>query len=412
MTRISNSLSKLLRSNRVLAILSLVASFIIWFNLFQVNNPVTTRVIGNVPVIFKVSPALAADGYEVIQNSEITLDVTVSGKYDVISALSPNDVNITANVTGQGVNTWTLDGSNNKNFSVKDMSLTQVTVMTDVFNREGEIFDVTAKASNVSAPEGLIADAAKITNSDEAQIRITGAQSVIDSVASVVAFADVNQLIKETADFDGSIHLFDSNGNEIKSDYIFTEFDKATVTVPISMKKEVPVVVTFANAPDKNPIKATTDVSTVTVKGAPSVIEKLKSVDLEPIDFADITPTSTVFTQSIVMPESVESSDGIVEVTVTLDLGGFSSRTVIVDNSCFSPKNVTKGLSATMNSFSVTIIGPTSALRSLSVDDISVIADMSTYSKGEHSGVPVTVKVRNHPTLWAAGVYTADIKQS
>ena len=80
MTRLSNLLSRLLKSNRVLAILSLIVSFVIWFNLSQVYNPVSTRDISNVPVTFRVSSALAADGYEVIKNSEITVDVTVSGK--------------------------------------------------------------------------------------------------------------------------------------------------------------------------------------------------------------------------------------------------------------------------------------------------------------------------------------------
>ena len=159
MTQLSSLFSRLLKSNRVLAILSLIVSFVIWFNLSQVYNPVSTRDIANVPVTFRVSSALAADGYEVIKNSEITVDVTVSGKTANISSLSANDIDIVANITGQGIKTWTLDSSDNRNFDVIAMSMNQVTVMTDIFNRDGENFEVTAKSNNVSAPDGLIADA-------------------------------------------------------------------------------------------------------------------------------------------------------------------------------------------------------------------------------------------------------------
>ena len=412
MTRISNFLSRLLKSNRVLAVLSLIVSFILWFNLSQVYNPVSTRDISGVPVTFRVSPSLAADGYEVIKNNDIKVDVTVSGKTAYIASLSASDVKVVANVTGQGVKTWTLDGSDNRNFTVVEMSMSQVTVMTDIFNRDGEIFDVTAKANNVSAPEGLIADAPKVSDTEFSQIKITGAQSVIDEIASVVCEAEVDQLLNESSEFEGSIVLFDHDGKTIDSSHVFLGFDKANITVPILMKKEVPVVATFVNAPKNNPIKATTDIASVVVKGPQKVIEELKSVELEPIDFADITPDATEFTQKIIMPETITSSDGITEVTVNLNLSGLASRTITVTNDGFNPTNVSQGLTATMESFDVTVIGPSAELRRITADDILVTADLASYNRGVHSGVAVTVQVLNRDSLWVAGKYTADIKQS
>ena len=412
MTRISNFLSRLLKSNRVLAVLSLIVSFILWFNLSQVYNPVSTRDISGVPVTFRVSPSLAADGYEVIKNNDIKVDVTVSGKTAYIASLSASDVKVVANVTGQGVKTWTLDGSDNRNFTVVEMSMSQVTVMTDIFNRDGEIFDVTAKANNVSAPEGLIADAPKVSDTEFSQIKITGAQSVIDEIASVVCEAEVDQLLNESTEFEGNIVLFDHDGKTIDSSHVFLGFDKANITVPILMKKEVPVVATFVNAPKNNPIKATTDIASVVVKGPQKVIEKLKSVELEPIDFADITPDATEFTQKIIMPETITSSDGITEVTVNLNLSGLASRTITVTNDGFNPTNVSQGLTATMESFDVTVIGPSAELRRITADDILVTADLASYNRGVHSGVAVTVQVLNRDSLWVAGKYTADIKQS
>ncbi|MBQ2000701.1 MAG: hypothetical protein II241_02840 [Clostridia bacterium] len=412
MTRISNFLSRLLKSNRVLAVLSLIVSFILWFNLSQVYNPVSTRDISGVPVTFRVSPSLAADGYEVIKNNDIKVDVTVSGKTAYIASLSASDVKVVANITGQGVKTWTLDGSDNRNFTVVEMSMSQVTVMTDIFNRDGEIFDVTAKANNVSAPEGLIADAPKVSDTEFSQIKITGAQSVIDEIASVVCEAEVDQLLNESTEFEGSIVLFDHDGKTIDSSHVFLGFDKANITVPILMKKEVPVVATFVNAPKNNPIKATTDIASVVVKGPQKVIEELKSVELEPIDFADITPDATEFTQKIIMPDTITSSDGITEVTVNLNLSGLASRTITVTNDGFNPTNVSQGLTATMESFDVTVIGPSAELRRITADDILVTADLASYNRGVHSGVAVTVQVLNRDSLWVAGKYTADIKQS
>ena len=412
MTRISNFLSRLLKSNRVLAVLSLIVSFILWFNLSQVYNTVSTRDISGVPVTFRVSPSLAADGYEVIKNNDIKVDVTVSGKTAYIASLSASDVKVVANITGQGVKTWTLDGSDNRNFTVVEMSMSQVTVMTDIFNRDGEIFDVTAKANNVSAPEGLIADAPKVSDTEFSQIKITGAQSVIDEIASVVCEAEVDQLLNESTEFEGSIVLFDHDGKTIDSSHVFLGFDKANITVPILMKKEVPVVATFVNAPKNNPIKATTDIASVVVKGPQKVIEELKSVELEPIDFADITPDATEFTQKIIMPETITSSDGITEVTVNLNLSGLASRTITVTNDGFNPTNVSQGLTATMESFDVTVIGPSAELRRITADDILVTADLASYNRGVHSGVAVTVQVLNRDSLWVAGKYTADIKQS
>ena len=176
--------------------------------------------------------------------------------------------------------------------------------------------------------------------------------------------------------------------------------------------KEVPVVVTFENAPKDNPIKATPSVKTVVVKGPQQIIEKLKSVELEPINFADITPDATEFVQKIRMPDSIESSDGNVEITVNLEMKGITYKNIVVTNSSFKPQNVTQGLTATMDSFTVKVIGPSSALKGITADNIVVSADLKSYSKGEHSGVPVTVKLVNKSSAWVAGVYTADIKQS
>ena len=227
-----------------------------------------------------------------------------------------------------------------------------------------------------------------------------------------MAETDVNDTISETTDFDGNIALFDHEGKIIDSSYVFLSFDTAKITVPISMKKEVPVVVTFENAPKDNPIKATPSVKTVVVKGPQQIIEKLKSVELEPINFADITPDATEFVQKIRMPDSIESSDGNVEITVKLEMKGITYKNIVVTNSSFKPQNVTQGLTATMDSFTVKVIGPSSALKGITADDIVVSADLKSYSKGEHSGVPVTVKLANKSSAWVAGVYTADIKQS
>ncbi len=344
------------------------------------------------------------------------VNVEVSGKRYVISQLKDSDIIVTASLaTVNAAGEFELKLTAVHSGGAADYTITKITPdkIKVRFDRIAKgTYDVGAEAIGVKAETGFIAEAPTITNTNSSKIIIEGPQSDIDNIAYVVSVAQVNKTLAQTESFAGKIELRDINGEVIDPTPFTLQYTEAEITVQISKSKTVPIVASFANQPGvflTTSIKHTLSVSSVKVIGPPEVIDPLTEITLPPIDFNEIDLAKKTFTFDLVLPVGARSNDDIKKVTVTLNLSGYSKKTLTVTK--FVPVNMgAKKVIANTESKTVTMVGPSSVLRTLKSSNVYLQYDMNqvTGAAGQYQ-VNAILKAYGRSDIWGAGTYQIQI---
>ena len=106
------SLSALLNNNRILMVISLIIAFGVWIWVAIEKSPEVQKVVSGVPVSINMSNSIPEHlGLQIFGESEFTVDVSITGKKYVLSALDKNDIVVEANlnyVDSPGIKTLQL----------------------------------------------------------------------------------------------------------------------------------------------------------------------------------------------------------------------------------------------------------------------------------------------------------------
>ena len=259
---------------------------------------------------------------------------------------------------------------------------------------------------NGSAAEGYSADPLEF---DTETIRIYGPEKIISQIDH--AQVEVSRTdVDKTLSFEASYTLVDAEGNKFESDEITFDRDTVHVTLPISAVKEVDLVVDLipgAGATRDN-AKWSVEPKTITLNGDAETLEGVNSISIAQIDLAKVDEALTE-TFKIVLPNDTESTDGIKEATLTLELQGLAKKTVSIEQSNISCTNVSQGYEAVVMNGSldnVVLRGPESVLRGITDNNIRAVADLSEY--GTATGilsVPVRIVINGTTEAGAYGDY-------
>lgn len=418
--KIPNSLSlrKLLYNKRFTIPFSLVAAFIFWLIIMINQNPDADRTFTDVPVTINLENTFAAEnGMEIIGDiSSQKFTVTIKGPRYVVSALQSDDIYVYASAAAiNAPGEYQLEVSGGRNTVVSDyefISISPSTVNVTLDYVDTKEFTIKARAEGASAAEGLIAETAVVSGTESDTITIKGPRTVINTIDSVVAYAEVNETLSESTTFDAEIQLFDENGEQIDASVLTLSESAVKVTVPISKSKSVPVVADFSNLPsgfEKGSISYKVNHGTVTVIGTPDAIDKITQVTLSAIDITTVSKASYSFDVSPKLPEGVRLLDSIEDFTVTVDVSDYSERSFTVSEIRY--KGLSSGLTASSGAVirNVKICGPRSVINKLTADMLFAETDLTDMAAGEHT-VFVTVRCDEYNNIWQVGSYSTTVK--
>lgn len=388
--------SFLINNNKALLVLSLVIAFIIWYILTALYNPISTTAIKNVPIHFDVSDtAVASLGLDVVEYDTDDVTVTISGKTVLISSVTASDLIVSpslSSVTQAGTYELPLN-VNNSNFlsdyEIVSISPSKVKVTFDQVVTKS--FDVTAEAVGCTAAEDLVAELPVMTESSTKVLNVRGPKSDLERIDSVVARAEVNKELAETASFDADILLLDKDGNTIDSSRMQLGFRSANITVNISTIRTLPVRAVFSGEPADLTLSCSLSEKEVTVIGKPDVVKDMSEVTLEAIDCGQITPDHHVFERNCSLPSGVRVYDSAQSViTVDVNVSSYTTKTIKITNVTFT--GLMNGLKANLqNATSVTVMGTKSEINAITASDVIVIADATGLGAGSGKQVNATV---------------------
>ena len=153
---------------------------------------------------------------------------------------------------------------------------------------------------------------------DISTVIVKGPADVIERIKSAKAFINLGTVMTSTV-IRTEVVLVDKSGNPIDATYLTIDNKSVTVTVPVTMEKEVSLLCTYlpgVNASDYSSVYLSTE--KVKVKGDPKLLNDLDYINVYELDGKEVS--AQVDFNSVVFPSGVEILNPPKTVTVIAKL--------------------------------------------------------------------------------------------
>ena len=406
--------NKLLDSKVFWAVISLIASLFIWVYITGTQEEIITQSFNNVEVMLIGEDTLQATrGYVVTNVSAETVSVKISGTRGNIGTLSASDVKAVIDVslissTGTLTQYYTLTYPDNVNEdAVSLVSSNPQTISFDVTKMSSKSVPVEAKFVGSTA-ENYIAGEVEF---EPKTIKVSGPESMLEKIDHIYAEMGGDDLtMTRTAEI--PIVLIDKDGNTMESEGLEFDVPTVTVTIPISMMKEVPLYVQCvygAGATEENTV-ISIEPNKIMISGDTEIVSGINRIDLATIDLTDFSLTHQD-TYLIPLPNGVENVTGVAQADVKIEITGVDTKVFTVTN--ISTRNLPSGYTLeeiTTQSLEVKIRAPQDVLDQLQPSNLSAVADLSDITQSGDMFVPVRIVVDGFTDAGAVGEYNIGIK--
>ena len=393
-------------------VFSLVCSLLIWVYVTESNGGETDRPFPGVMVVFEGESAMRdTRGLVISERDTTSAKVTISGNRRSLSVLDSADLKLVidlSDITSPG--NYSLAPKVEYPRRIDTSTITSATITPEVISFYVDKLSVrpvpVTGVFNGSAAEGYSADPLEF---DTETIRIYGPEKIISQVDH--ALVEVSRTdVDKTLNFEAAYTLIDVDGNRFESDEVTFDRETVNVTLPINAVKEVSLTVDLvpgAGATRDN-VKWSIDPATITLTGDAETLDGVNSISIAKIDLSKVDEALTE-SYKIVLPNDTESTDGIKEATLTLEMQGLAKKTVSIEQANISCTNVSQGYEAVIMNGSldnVVIRGPENVLRGITDNNVRAVADLTDY--GTATGilsVPVRIVINGTTEAGAYGEY-------
>lgn len=192
---------------------------------------------------------------------------------------------------------------------------------------------------------------------------------------------------------------------------IISDHNTVTVTLPVLMKKELPLTVNLiegAGATADNCV-VTVEPKSIEVAGDTAVLEKMNQLVVSTIDLSDFA-SSYENTFTIPLDNALRNLTGTTEATVKITVRGLETKKITTGN--ISVTGVKPGLRAelTTTMLEVTVRAEADVIDKITADNVRVVADLSDYD-ATTGVITVTAKayVDGYEKAGAIGEYTVSV---
>ncbi|WP_416044745.1 YbbR-like domain-containing protein [Clostridium tyrobutyricum] len=383
--------TKISENQILIKVCCVIASFVLWLYIFNVENPVRQRKIV-VPVKIVNKDVLAQSNFVQIddKNSSVALEIRGNAS-DVFSVkaddfkiecdlksyvMKKGDNNIPAKVVKSPSD---VSIANNQNLwiSIKlDRLVKRMLPIKLLINGE------TKSGLFVSNPTVQIK-----------QAQVSGASNYVYYADRITARYDIKNISKDTT-VNVALQAEDSNGNVIKNVNITPKTVK--VNIPVKNAKNVPVSIKTTGKPlgQTNIESILSSPDKVDISGDAGVISDIGSLDTEPIDLSNISSNTTV-NAKLIIPDKVKlvNSNGYINVNININDSKNTSDDKTVNqqnsektfNSQIKANNLNGNYIADIENNNATIVvyGNSEIINNLTKDDINCFVNLKSAVEGQ-----------------------------
>ena len=400
--------------NYIPKVLCVLAAFVLWIYVMQVESPDYEQKITSVPVELENAAALSeASGLSVYSGSGNRISLTVAGKKSIVSKLKAEDVSAyidLSRVKEAGRHSLDVSVDLPDDVTLVDCEPSTVTVYVD--EMDSISLPVSEKLVNfvLESPYEL-----GEIDFEFDTVNVTGPKNRISNLAGAVVTINMENR-KSTFVTNSSITLVDKSGNLSDMNYLSMSESEMSVTVPIYLTKDVPVEVRFKyGLVDTSHVKVTCEPSSFSLKGdaakfsdGTSLIEKIE------IDETAVIETPYTEIREVVIRDGLTASAESTSVKITVEYDStVKTRQIAVSNIKVkgAPSNLKYEIAD--DNILVMLRGNASEIDSAKASDISATIDLEGFDSSS-SGVitknaTVTVNAHDADSVFVLGTYPVKI---
>lgn len=388
-------------------------AFILWIYVMEVDSPDYEDVFEDVAVTVVGTTQLENErNLSIFSGYDTLVDVTVKGQKSVIAKYSSDDIVATVDVSKiekSGMYTLEVFVDVPSGMTLIESSVTQINMFVDKRTTENIPVEASVKSYKISSEEYSLGD---ITCSTD-MISVTGPESVIREIDHGLVEVDLGgEFITKSITTEADVLLKSQNGEDIESRYLKLSKTSIQVNVPVYGFKNVPLRVTTKNGFYTEKLTdVTVSPEIIKVKGEPSVLQNVDSIDVTVIDEKRIGE-NTQLEVDIILPDNVYPVTGEPETaTVNIKLSGLVRSTFEVENITIINTG-DKKVKALDKSVAVTVIAEKSIMKKLKAEDITLVVDFTNFK--ENIGIVNAVAEVQFNTadgvVYEIGVYSIQIQ--
>lgn len=412
-------LGDLFYNNKFVIGFSILLSFLIWLFITLNSADKKNVTISDIPIDIPLSDTAQHDGLRVFSGQNIKAEVLISGSRIVVGQVNKSDIQVSAQqaaaITSPGNYTLELtaqraSNSMATNYEIKDVSPRFITVMVDKY-REVE-FDVEDAIQYKSDPSYF----ASSTTFSSPKVVASGPESEVSKIKRIVAQGSVSEVLTSTKTIKAPLVMYDSYGEEISNENVTLSVSEVDATIPILMKKVMPVNAVFENKPDGLDLSGSNlkvEPETVEIAASEDVLSEMAAVNLKPLDFSKIGLNDHKFDLELDLPVGSKNLSNTYSVNVDINMSGMTS--IIGTLTKFEFVNLPEDKEAKVNTsyVYVSVIGPRNQINRLVGSDLVAYIDMKDKESFEgNTEMPIKIKVNNKNSCWAHGEYKVNIQVS
>ena len=384
-------LNKLYNSKAFWAIVSLIASLVIWVYVSSVETEEFKHTFPGVRVEL-AGETLLRDSKNLVvtdmDTSTVTLEVV--GPRRIVAALDSDKIYAQIDVSKLSRAAYTSqqyavifpDGTDTSNLTVLRKTPETINFM---------VSSLTTKTIQVRGSfDGSIAEGftAETPVFEPANIVLSGPEAYLKNVDYAwVTFGKEN--VESTYKVETGYTLMGADNTPASTTGITTSTDTVTATLPLLMLKEVKLGVNLidgAGASADNTV-VTIEPASVMLAGDSALLGGMNKINLATID---LTGFATSFTDTYTIPidNELRNTTGVNEAKVTVEVLGLSTKTFKVTN--ISQVNLKEGYTANIitQSLDVTLRGTSEVLEQIKDENIRAVADLADMSESTGTYMP------------------------
>lgn len=409
------------RNNKFTMAFSVLLAMAFWLTMAFTNTEEFPVAVRAVPVTIRLPEAVQETGLRVFTPQEQTITVYIKGNSLSVHNITKEDLQVetqfSQNINGAG--TYLATPSVKKVGYVTDFEIDHTepsTILVSLDYLQEKTFDVDTSQLVVSAAEGYFSGTPTVTPET---VKVSGPKTVVDSISSVKIGEKSFSSLTESTSFNTELLFLDVNGNQLSADKLqklTISSDTVDVTVPVLLRKTLSFTLNFTNRPtgfSTSSSRFSLTPPSIEVAGSREDLDSLSFIDLDPIDFSEISLTNTQFELPVTLPSGLKNLQGTESVTLKVNLSGYSSRTISVEDFRFT--NVPSGYTASVStsSISVTVIGPEDEIENLTESNVYGMINLAGREESTgHMEVPVTFSISGSSGCWVTGTYRVNISVS
>ncbi|HSR04802.1 MAG TPA: CdaR family protein [Proteiniclasticum sp.] len=372
-------------SDILLKAISLVLSFSLWIYIINVENPIKTMKVYNVPVRLENLENIGEQNLALLPNQDVMITLTVKGPASEVYRSVASNFRVVANLDDVALKA----GANEVPIEItsypSDIDVTPssnvkaVIYLDDYLEREVSIvsqYDATAAEGHFIAGVTFNPSSATVKGPAEYVNRVT-------ALAAKGGRGDLENNYKEIV----SLVPIDENGNEVNHVIIAPLY--VEVNVEVFRTKTVPLVIDTSGEIGAGFELQTNSIAPgeMLIAGPDNLLEQVNEIKTAEFNLASLTDTTDVIL-NLLIPNGIISINNGSTATVTFEVRAYETKTLSKN---LSVLGLAEGLTAEFSSDTVEVVvsGPQSALEAVTEGNITVEIDLADLVAGEYKLKPV-----------------------